>query len=331
MKTLEIDLACGDYDLVRPLRDGKVRAEGMEINFVSIDKPPEVHWRMGIHNEFDAAEMSFGSYVAGKARGDFPFVAVPAFVYRKFRHSAAYVNSNSGIARPEDLSGKRVGVPEWQMTATVWLRGILQDEHGVAVTSVRWFTGGLETWGRKEKIPLQLPREITVETIPEGENLSAMLVAGKIDALLSAQVPGPYVKRMAQIRRLYANPRQAEADYFRRTGIFPIMHVMVIREELYRRHRWVAESLFKALLEAKAICIDSASKNDSIHSMLPWAGNYLEEVRELMGNDFWPYGLEPNRKTVETFLRYAREQGLTPTLLQPEDLFAKETLDTFRV
>ena len=331
MKTLEIDLACGDYDLVRPLRDGKVRAEGMEINFVPIEKPPEVHWRMGIHHEFDAAEMSLGSYVAGRARGDFPFVAVPAFVYRKFRHSAAYVNTNSGINRPEDLSGKRVGVPEWQMTATVWLRGILQDEYGVAATGVKWFTGGLETSGRKEKIPLQLPRDISVETIPEGENLSGMLVAGKIDALLSAQVPAPYVSRMAQVHRLFANPRQAEADYFRRTAIFPIMHVMVIREELYNRHRWVAQSLFKALFEAKSVCIESAFKNDSIHSMLPWAGNYLQEVRELMGDDFWPYGLDPNRKALETFLRYAREQGLTPALLKPEDLFAKETLDTFRV
>jgi 4,5-dihydroxyphthalate decarboxylase len=331
MKTLQIDLGCGDYDLLRPLRDGTVSAEGMEINFVSIDKPPEVHWRMGIHCEFDAAEMSFGTYVAGKARGDFPFVAIPAFVYRKFRHSAAYVNVNAGITVPEDLKGKRVGAPEWQMTATVWLRGILQDEHGVAVTDVKWVTGGLETGGRKEKIPLQLPPEITVENIPEGENLSAMLMAGKIDALLSAQVPGPYIKRLPQIRRLYANPRQAEADYFRRTGIFPIMHVMVIREELYRRHRWVAQSLFKALLEAKTVCIESAFKNDSLHSFLPWTGNHMEEIRELMGEDFWPYGVERNRKTIETFLRYAREQGLSRRQLETEDLFVKETLDTFRV
>ena len=331
MKTLEIDLGCGDYDLVRPLRDGKVRAEGMEINFVPIDKPPEVHWRMGIHGEFDAAEMSLGTYVAGKARGDFPFVAVPAFVYRKFRHSAAYINTDSGITRPEDLVGKKIGVPEWQMTATVWLRGILQDDHGVAVTAVKWFTGGLETWGRKEKVPLQLPREISVENIPEGANLSAMLVSGKIDALLTAQIPRPYVKRLPQIQRLFANPRQAEQDYFRRTGIFPIMHIMVIREELYRRHRWVAQSLFKALLEAKAICIDSTVKNDGIQSVLPWAGSYLEETRALMGEDFWPYGIEPNRKTIETFLRYADEQGLTSRPLKIEDLFVKETLDTFRV
>ena len=331
MRTLAIDLGCGDYDLVRPLRDGTVSAEGMEITFVGIDKPPEVHWRMGIHSEFDAAEMSFGTYVAGKARGDFPFVAIPAFVYRKFRHSAAYVNVNAGITRPEDLKGKRVGVPEWQMTATVWLRGILQDEHGVAVAGVKWVTGGLETGGRKEKIPLQLPPEITVKNIPQSENLSALLMAGEIDALLSAQVPRPYIKRLAQIRRLYANPRQAEADYFRRTGIFPIMHVMVIREELYRRHRWVAQSLFKALLEAKTVCIESAFKNDSLHSFLPWAGNLTEEIRELMGEDFWPYGVERNRKTIETFLRYAREQGLSRRQLETEELFDKETLDTFRV
>jgi len=331
MSALELDLGCGDYELVRPLRDGKVRAEGMQINFVTIDKPPEVHWRMGIHSEFDAAEMSFGTYVAGKARGDFPFVAIPAFVYRKFRHSAAYVNVDAGINSPEDLKGKRVGVPEWQMTATIWLRGILQDEHGVAVADVHGVTGGLETGGRKEKIPLQLPPEIKVESISEDDNLSTMLTAGKIDALLSAQVPEPYIKRSPQVRRLYANPRQAESDYFRRTGIFPIMHVMVIREELYHRHPWVAQSLFKALLEAKTFCVEFAFKNDTLHSFLPWAGNHMEEIRELMGDDFWPYGVERNRHTIETFLRYAGEQGLSRRQLAMEELFAKETFDTFRV
>jgi 4,5-dihydroxyphthalate decarboxylase len=331
MTLLQVDVACGDYDIVRPLRDGPVRPEGMEINFVTINKPPEVHWRMGIHGEFDAAEMSFGSFVAGKSRGDFPFVGIPAFVYRKFRHSCAYVNVKSGIHTPQEMKGKRVGVPEWQMTATVWLRGFLQDDYDVRLCDVSWFTGGLESSGRKEKVPLTLPPDIRVEAIAEGKNLSAMLIAREIDALLTAQVPTPYVNRAAEIQRLFSNPREAEREHFKRTGIFPIMHVMVIREDFYRRHPWVAQSLYKALLQAKKCCIDSLFTNDAFHSVIPWAGHYLDDTRQLMGDDYWPYGLEPNRHTLETFLRYAFEQGLMQQKLIVDDLFAKETLDTFRV
>ncbi len=194
MALLTLDLGCGDYDIVRPLKDGAVSAEGLEINFITINRPPEVHWRMGMHQEFDAAEMSFGSFVAGKARGDYPFVGIPAFVYRKFRHSCAYVNVNAGIDKPEDLKGKRVGIPEWQMTATVWLRGFLQDDYGVSPSDIHWLTGGLESSERKEKVALKLPPEIKIENIPAGKNLSDMLVTGEIDALLTAQVPAPYVK-----------------------------------------------------------------------------------------------------------------------------------------
>lgn len=331
MPTLTLDLGCGDYDIVRPLKDGTVSAEGMEINFVTINRPPEVHWRMGMHHEFDAAEMSFGSFVAGKARGDFPFVGIPAFVYRKFRHSCAYVNTDAGIDKPEDLKGRRVGVPEWQMTATVWLRGFLQDDYNVRPSDLHWLTGGLESSERREKVALTLPPEIRIENIVSGKTLSNMLVSGEIDALLSAQVPAPYVKRVPQVRRLFTDPRQTEADHFRRTGIFPIMHVMIIREEFYQRHSWVAQSLYKALLDAKARCIDTVFKNDAIHSVLPWAGPHAEEVRKLMGQDFWPYGVERNRKTLETFLRYSFEQGLTPRLMKVEEIFAKETVDPVNI
>ncbi len=331
MPTITLDLGCGDYDIVRPLKDGLVRAEGMEINFITINRPPEVHWRMGVHSEFDAAEMSFGSFVAGKGRGDFPFVGIPAFVYRKFRHSCAYVNVDAGISRPEDLKGKRVGVPEWQMTATVWLRGFMQDDFAVRPRDIHWLTGGLESSERKEKVSLTLPPEIKIENIPAGKNLSDMLVAGEVDALLTAQVPTPYVKRVPQVKRLFANPRQAETEHFRRTGIFPIMHVMVIREEFYRRHPWAAQSLYKALLESKNHCIEAIYRNDAIHSALPWTGQYADEVRELMGRDFWPYGVEANRNALETFLRYSAEQGLTNKKLAVEELFSKETQATFHV
>ena len=331
MPTITLDLGCGDYDIVRPLKDGRVRAEGMEINFITINRPPEVHWRMGVHSEFDAAEMSFGSFVAGMARGDFPFVGIPAFVYRKFRHSCAYVNVAAGINRPEDLKGKRVGVPEWQMTATVWLRGFIQDDFAVRPRDLHWLTGGLESSERKEKVSLTLPPEIKIENISAGKNLSDMLVAGEVDALLTAQVPAPYVKRAPQVKRLFANPRQAETEHFRRTGIFPIMHVMVIREEFYRRHPWVAQSLYKALLESKNHCIEAIYRNDAIHSALPWTGQHADEIRELMGKDFWPYGVEANRHALETFLRYSAEQGLTANKLTVEELFSKETQETFHV
>jgi len=331
MATLTLDLGCGDYDIVRPLKDGAVHAEGLDINFVTINRPPEVHWRMGMHHEFDAAEMSFGSFVAGKARGDFPFVGIPAFVYRKFRHSCAYVNVHAGINKPEDLKGRRVGVPEWQMTATVWLRGFLQDDYGVRPRNIQWLTGGLESSGRKEKIPLKLPPEIKVEIIPEGKNLSAMLVDGEIDALITAQVPMPFVKRVPQVKRLFANPREVEVEHFKRTGIFPIMHVMILREEFYNHHPWVAQSLYKALVEAKEHCIEAIFKNDAIHSVLPWAGPHAEEVRTLMGQDFWPYGVVANRQTLETFLRYSSEQGLIARKLEVEELFLKETTETFKI
>jgi 4,5-dihydroxyphthalate decarboxylase len=331
MPTLTLDLGCGDYDIVRPLKDGAVRAEGMEINFVTINRPPEVHWRMGVHKEFDAAEMSFGSFVAGQGRGDFPFVGIPAFVYRKFRHSCAYVHVDAGIGRPEDLRGRRVGIPEWQMTATVWLRGFIQDDHGVRPQDMHWLTGGLESSERKEKVALTLPPDIRIENIAPGKNLCDMLIAGEIDALLTAQVPAPYVKKAPQIKRLFADPRQAETEHFRRTGIFPIMHVMVIREDFYRRHPWVAQSLYKALLEAKNHSIDAIYRNDAIHAALPWTGQHAEEIRQLMGADFWPYGVAANYKTLDTFLRYSFEQGLTPKKLAPEDLFVKETQDTFHV
>jgi hypothetical protein len=198
----------------------------------------------------------------------------------------------------------------------------------------KMFPGYPEVWNRpgaKEKVPLQLPPGIRVERIPEGKNLSAMLVAGDIDALMTAQVPKPYVERVPEVRRLFANPREVERDHFQRTGIFPIMHVMVIREDCYRRHPWVAQSLYKALLEAKTHCIETLYKNDSLHSALPWAGHYIEETKQLMGHDYWPYGIELNRKTLETFLRYCQEQPLSNRNMEVDELFAHETLQVYQV
>ena len=330
MGKLHIALACVPYDRTRALQDGTVQPEGIDLTYVPIDYPEEVFWRMLMHREFDVAEMSLGSYVAARARDDLTFAAIPAFVSRMFRHSAAYINIDSGIRRPEDLKGKRVGVPEYQMTATVWLRGILEDDYGVKPSDLHWYAGGQEHPGRREKVPLALPPEVRIERIPEDRTLSSMLEAGEIDALFAAKMPSPFVNRSPRVRRLFPNYREVEAEYFRRTRIFPIMHTVAIRRDLYERHPWVAQSLYKALCEAKERCASSLYDARALRAMLPWAIDDYEEARALMGDDFWPYGLETNRKTLETFVRYASEQGVAARRVPIDELFAKETLDTFR-
>jgi 4,5-dihydroxyphthalate decarboxylase len=330
MARLHLDFACGTYDRTQALRDGAVEPEGIDLTYVPIDPPEEVFWRMLMHREFDAAEMSLGSYVAGCARGDFPFVAIPAFVSRMFRHSAAYVNVDAGIRRPADLAGKRVGVPEYQMTATVWLRGILQDDYGLKPSDVHWLVGGQEHAGRREKVRLALPPDVRLEPIPEGRTLSAMLDAGEIDALFAARMPSPFVDGSPRIRRLFENYREVEAGYFRRTGIFLIMHTVAVRRDLYERHPWIAQSLYKALDAAKSRCAAALHDTRALRAMLPWAVADYEEARALMGPDFWPYGLPANRVALEAFVRYAHEQGVAARPVSVDELFAKETLDTFR-
>lgn len=330
MRRLSLDFACGTYDRTRALLDGSVRPEGIDLTYLPVDPPEEVFWRMLVHREFDAAEMSLGSYVAARARGDDSLVALPAFVSRMFRHSAAYVHADAGIRRPEDLAGKRVGVPEYQMTATVWLRGILQDDHGVRPADIRWFAGGQEQPGRREKVPLALPPDVRIEPIPEGRTLSGMLETGELDALFAARMPSPLVAGSTRVRRLFPDYRAVEADYFRRSRIFPIMHLVALRREIHEAHPWVAQSLYKALCEAKARCAQALYDTRALRVMLPWAVDDYEEARALMGEDFWSYGVGPNRHVLETFTRYAHEQGVAARRVAVDELFAPGTVDTFR-
>jgi 4,5-dihydroxyphthalate decarboxylase len=330
MGKLQLDLACGDYDRVRALRDGEVVPDGIELNFIAMRRPEEIFWRMLMHHEFHASEMSFGSYVAGRARGDLPFIAIPVFPSRMFRHAAIYVHAESGIEQPEDLKGKRVGVPEYQMTAATWVRGILQDDHGVHIQDVTWVCGGLEHGGRREKIQLALPPEIRLERIADTATLAAMLEQGQIDALISAQAPSPFLRRSPAVRRLFADYRSVEADYYRRTHIFPIMHTVVIRQDVYEAHPWVAPSLLEAFLVSKQQCLADMSYTPALRYMLPWLHDELERAQELMGDDYWPDGLEPNRHTLDTFARYSYEQGITQRQIGVDELFAAPTTDTFR-
>jgi 4,5-dihydroxyphthalate decarboxylase len=327
---LALTLACWNYDRTRALFDGRVRPDGIDLT--CLDLPvEETFFRMLRHREFDVAEMSLSSYVMSLFAADSPFIAIPVFPSRFFRHSCIYVNAAAGIARPEDLAGRTVGTPEYQMTAPVWIRGILADDHGVPVDSVSYVTGGLEEPGRAEKLPLDLPPNIRVRRIGRDQTLSAMLATGTIDALYTARTPSTFLSADGRVRRLFENFPAVERAYFERTRMFPIMHTVVIRREIYQTHRWIAQSLSKAFAAAQRLAYEDLAETAALKTMLPWLVAHLEETRREMGPDFWPYGLTSNVETLDTFLRYSHEQGLSRRRLTPEQLFAPETLESFKI
>jgi 4,5-dihydroxyphthalate decarboxylase len=260
-----------------------------------------------------------------------PFVAIPVFPSRMFRHSCIYTNTESGIHEPADLRGRRVGCPEYQMTAAVWIKGILADDYGVPVDSVTYYTGGLEQPGRRET-PLQLDGSgISVVPIGDDRTLSQMLESGEIDALYTAHAPSCFARGAPNVARLFSDAKAVEMDYFARTGIFPIMHTVVVKQSLLDTHPWVAQSLSRAFEEAKAFAYEDIQETTALKFTLPWLVDAAEEARALMGHDFWPYGLERNRQTLETFLRYSFEQRLIPRLPEPEELFHPATIETAKI
>ncbi|HEX4112137.1 MAG TPA: ABC transporter substrate-binding protein [Stellaceae bacterium] len=330
MSRLRLTLACWDYDRTRALSDGRVVPDGIDLTYLTLPVE-ETFFRMLRYREFDAAEMSLSSYCVSRAAEHPAFIAIPVFVSRCFRHGSIFVSTKSGIRNPADLAGKRIGVPEYQMTAAVWIRGILHDEYGVAPDNAEYFSGGEEETGRDEKIALNLPARFRVRPIAPDQTLSRMIAEGEIDALETAREPSTFLTRPDAVRRLFPDYVAAEHDYFRKTGIFPIMHVVVLRRELYEANRWVARSLYKAFVAAQRIVYDDLAISAALKTMLPWQLAAVDEARQLMGPDWWPYGLAPNRHVLDTFLRYHHEQGLSPLRLQPEELFAPETLESFKI
>ena len=327
---LKLTFACWNYDRTRALADGRVRPDGIELNYLDLPVE-ETFFRMLRHREFDVAELSLSSYVVSLFRKPQPFIAIPIFPSRVFRHSSIYVNAAAGIKTPKDLVGKRVGNPEYQLTALVWIRGILADSYGVPAKSVTYLTGGEEEPGRGEKLKLDLPPDIKVERIGAKQTLSAMLASGEIDALYSPRMPSSFVKGDGKVKRLFENYVDVEKQYFRDTGIFPIMHTVAIKREVYEANRWIAQSLTKAFGAAQQETYSDLYQTAALKAMLPWLTAHVEETRREMGADFWPYGLEKNHETLATFLRYSYEQGLSKRLLKPEDLFASETFESFRI
>ncbi|HEX9396797.1 MAG TPA: 4,5-dihydroxyphthalate decarboxylase [Burkholderiales bacterium] len=313
---IPLTLALSPYDHTRDLRP-----RGIDLNLLELPIE-EIFYRFTRFREFEGSEMSAAKTVALLAGEKPDIIALPVFVSRVFRHSSIYVAKGAGIRRPTDLEGRRVGVPEWSQTAGIYARGMLAHEYGVDLKSIDWRQAGVREPGRVEKVSLQLPQGLRVTPVPE-KSLSAMIKNGELDAVISArEVPG---------ERLFPDYRAAEAEYFRKTRIFPIMHMVVLRREVYERNRWIAMNLFQAFHAAKERSLERLREIGLSHVPLPWLPETTRAWREAMGEDFWPYGIEPNRPTLEAFLQYAYEQGVCRRHLAPEELFAPETLESFKI
>jgi 4,5-dihydroxyphthalate decarboxylase len=329
MAKIQLTLACGDYDRTSALALGDVEPEGIELNYLRLSAE-EIFWRMLRHQEFDVAEMSLSSYLIHRSRND-DFTAIPVFPSRCFRHSCIFIHSGSGIKHPQDLIGKRVGVPEYQMTAPLWQRALLQHDYGVHPSTIQWFQGGLEQPGREEKERLNLPPNIVIQSLRADQTLSHMLEVGEIDALLSARIPSSFIHNPEAVQRLFPAFKQIEQEYFHKTGIFPVMHVIVLRKEIIAKYPWAGGSLYKAFCQAKDQLFEQMAQTSALRLSLPWLIAEVEETQRLMRTDFWPYGIAANRKTLEAATLYSYEQGLTPRQLTVEELFLSSTLDAFRI
>lgn len=328
MPTKSLTLGCNLTDRTRALHDGTVRPKGIDLNFIPLEIE-EIFWRMLRYQEFDVAEMSMSSYLMAKDTGDPAFVAIPVFPSRYFRHSCIFINTDAGIDEPADLRGKSVGVPEYQMTAPLWIRGILEHEYGVEPSDMTWFQGGIEETGREEKLDLDLPENVDISSIGADQTLSGMLERGDIDALFSPRTPSSMAS--PSVDRLFPNFREVERDYYRKTEHFPIMHTVVMREDVYDADPWIARELQKAFAAAKDACMAELRKTNALHTTLPWFHHEFESTRALMGEDFWPYGIQDNESTLERMVEFSSEQGLIDTRLTMDDLFAAETREAFKL
>jgi 4,5-dihydroxyphthalate decarboxylase len=318
-------LACGAYDRTAALARGEIRPEGVDLTVLTLPVE-ETFFRMTRHREFDAAEMSLSSYLISLG-ADAPFVAIPAFLSRSFRHNGIYVPAASQVTEPAGLAGGLVGVAEYQLTANVWIRGILAERHGLAVDAVRYRTGGQHAPGRVAKLAHSAPPGVEIEPIAAGNTLAGMLADGELDALYTPRVPHGF--GAGRVRRLFLDARAEEERYFAETGIFPVMHVVVLRRDVYEQRPWLAQSLYKALEQARRDAAARVAETAALASLLPWGYAEAERTRRLMGADFWSYGVEGNRDTLETFVRYSFEQGLIKRAPAVEELFAAETREEY--
>jgi len=329
MSKLRLSVAMGDYDRTRALLDGRVSIDGVNPVFMTLS-PEETFFRALRQQAFDVSELSLSSYVIKASQGDCPYVAVPVFLSRAFRHTSIWVRKDR-IRAPKDLKGKRIGVPEYQLTANVWARAILQDDHGVQPRDVIWVRGGIEVPGRPEKIGLTLPTDVRLEDAPAGRTISELLDSGEIDGFIAPRPPAGAAARNPQVRWLFDDPTAAAKDWYRRTGIFPIMHVVGVRRTLAKRHPWLPVAVLKAFTRAKALALESLADTSATKVTLPFVEEQLKAARETLGDDFWSYGVAGNEATLRTFLRHHHAQGLSARELSVAELFDPTTYEGHRI
>src|SRR5467141_863998 len=319
MSKLRLTFACGPYDRTLALRDASIEPEGIELNYIA-SQPPDIFCRMLQFNEFEVSEMSLSNYVTLVSADKAPFIAIPAFPSRVFRHGYFFINTEKGIKTPADLKGKRGGVPEYTMTAAVYMRGLLQHEYGVKPSDVEWVQGRADRLGRK------LPADIRMTQAPAGTELGDMLERGEIDFLMTANNPLSFRRGNSKVRRLFPDYAAVEKDYYRRTRIYPIMHTVVIRRDIYERDPWVALNIYKALCQAKEHCYHLIAETGSPKASFAWLQPMIEEEQAIIGRDWYPYGIEQNRPTIEALLQYTFEHGLTARRVKLDELFAPSTM-----
>jgi 4,5-dihydroxyphthalate decarboxylase len=329
MAPLNLSVAIGDYDRNRPLINGAVKIDGVDPVFMTLS-PEEIFFRAFRSVDFDICELSLSSHTLKTALGESPYVGIPAFVSRAFRHTSIYVRTDR-IKEPQDLKGKKVGVPEYQLTANVWARAILEDDFGVKPADIHWIRGGIEEPGRPEKISIKLPPGVRLDNAPDGATISSLLEAGEIDGFIAPRPPSFIERGHPHVGWLFRDPTAAAKDYFKRTGIFPIMHLIGIRRTLVEKFPYLPVAVFKAFEQSKAMALAALSDTSATKVTLPFVEERLKEARGLMGADFWAYGVEPNRKTLEAFLRHHHGQGLSPRQMKVEELFHPSTLETFKL
>ncbi|MGF6534071.1 4,5-dihydroxyphthalate decarboxylase [Paraburkholderia sp. GAS206C] len=330
MSKLQLSVAVGNYDRMRPLVDGDVQIDGVDPVFM-LQEPEEIFFRAFRHADYDICELSLSSYSVKTAAGISPYIAVPVFPSKAFRHTSVYVRSDAGINEPKDLKGKRIGVPEYQLTANVWVRLILEEEYGVKPSDVTWVRGGYEDPTRVEKIALQLPPDVRLENAPEGKTISGMLEAGEIDAVIGPRAPSCFDRGHPQIRYLFDDPHAAAADWYRRTSLFPIMHTLGIRKELAERHPWLPGAVTKAFEKSKAVALARLGDTSATKVTLPFVEDQLRAARKLMGDDFWSYGFAANEHVLNRFLVQHHAEGLSSRCLKAEDLFHPASLESFKI
>lgn len=329
MGKLQLSVAMGDYDRTRALVDGRVQIDGVDPVYMLLS-PEEMFFRSMRSMDFDITELSLSSYLVRHSRGDCPYVAVPVFLSRAFRHTSIYVRKDR-IRRPEDLKGRRVGVPEYQLTANVWARALLQDDFGVHPSDIHWVRGGIDTPGRPEKVGLQLPPDVRIEAAPEGTTISELLDRGDIDGFIAPRPPSRAALANPQVGWLFDDPTAAAKDYYRRTGIFPIMHIAALRKSLVERHPWLPVAVLKAFTQAKAAALELLGDTSATKVTLPFVEEQLKAARETLGEDFWSYGVAPARRTLEAFVRHHHAQGLSARLVSVDELFHPATYETYSI